>query len=103
MKQASNPRRNAERRARRLLKRGDQGQRPKFAAERRHKPASTEMRFVPGHKLPALTCMIVGRESRRIWRDGEPVFVVKPVRAERLARLVAEFRAPADQTTQATA
>lgn len=28
----------------------------------------------------------VGREPRRVWRDGEPVHIVKPVRAQRRAR-----------------
>lgn len=45
------------------------------------KAPRTQVAPVPLKRLPA----IVGREPRRIWRDGEPVHVVKPVRAERRA------------------
>lgn len=64
------------------------GQNPKFAKERKRKPATVFMVAAVDCKGKPHTVphsMVTGGRNlaneRRIWRDGEPLIVIKPIRA----------------------
>lgn len=91
---------NANRARYRKLKenyqRGDQGQKPKFETERKRRAdAGTHvMVMIQGRRV--VSSLGVGRDPRRIWREGEPIHVLHPNRKPPKGAKAAEISGPAN-------